>query len=85
VWLVCVVLIVIAVALWVWFLATPQVGDQLAMPVACPACRNQTERTMFGNWRDWYYLEGDRRYECRQCHTRFREHPDGSFVRDRDA
>lgn len=58
--------------------------DAHVMPWSCPACYHGADEDIVGEYRHWY--EAYRSYvRCRWCGTRFKEHPDGSLVQERDG
>jgi hypothetical protein len=53
--------------------------DETVMPFACPACHHDAGRL------PWYRtVDREGRVRCANCGAMFKEHPDGSLVRDRD-
>jgi hypothetical protein len=50
--------------------------DEHVMPLACPACHYDGTRAT-----TWYRAT-DRGVRCRSCKAAFREHANGSLVRD---
>lgn len=62
------------------FLVFVGMVDAEVMPFCCPACFAD------GDERIRWYRVVDRagRVRCRSCGARFKEHPDGSLVADRD-
>ena len=50
--------------------------DDSVMPMACPACHHDGSRTVA------WYAATDRGVRCRSCKAKFKEHPNGSLVRD---
>jgi rubredoxin len=53
------------------------------MPWSCPRCYSAMDTDLLDRLRDWYIVLSDGRYQCRHCHTVFREHPNGALVEDR--
>jgi hypothetical protein len=53
--------------------------DDRAMPFACPACQYDGQ---IGPPSVTWYAQHGASVRCRSCGTDFREHPDGSLVRD---
>jgi hypothetical protein len=58
--------------------------DAHVMPWSCPACYHGADEDIAGGRRHWYLSYGDH-VRCRWCGASFKEHPDGSIVRDRDG
>jgi hypothetical protein len=57
--------------------------DSEVMPLGCPRCHAGSEQPVGGVSIPWYQAwRGQVR--CRHCLTRFREHPNGTLVEDRD-
>ena len=54
------------------------------MPLSCPSCYAGWGEDLIGRFRPWYIRRGNGRVRCRVCHTRFKEHPDGTLHRDPD-
>lgn len=57
--------------------------DEHVMPFGCPVCYSDGDRDLAGELDPWWRRRHDRVY-CRMCKTRFKEHPNGSLVIDRD-
>jgi hypothetical protein len=52
--------------------------DEYAMPYACPVCHDSGTQTT-----PWYrVVDREGNVRCRNCSSYFREHPNGSLVRD---
>jgi hypothetical protein len=58
--------------------------DDHVMPFGCPACYYDGDHDLADQPRPWYRPIGEGRVYCRYCHKRFKEHPNGSLVEDRD-
>jgi hypothetical protein len=73
------------VLVWLFILAAAVVTamvlfgsmDETVMPFACPACHHDGGRIA------WYRtLDREGRVRCAHCGVSFREHPNGSLVRE---
>jgi hypothetical protein len=62
-----------------------QMADTHAMPWTCAYCyySGDDDDNDIGRHRPWY-RETARGYRCVRCGARFKEHPDGALVEDRD-
>ena len=77
-----IILLLGVVVLWLMFLSNPTWGSTVALPSACPACQSASVQRSFVDHDRWYREVGPARVECRRCSARFREHGNGTFVRD---
>jgi hypothetical protein len=71
--------VVIVVRILAWGL------DAQVMPLSCPRCYEGGDTDLADAPRSWYVVVSNERVRCRHCHTRFKEHPNGSLVEDRDS
>jgi transcription elongation factor Elf1 len=54
--------------------------DELTMPFACPSCHHDSGQV------PWYRaVDREGRVRCANCGAIFKEHPNGSLVRDPDV
>jgi hypothetical protein len=59
-------------------------ADTELMPWSCPSCYHGADNNIAGQFRHWYVAHSDGSVRCRWCNARFREHPNGSLVPDRN-
>jgi len=76
--------LVVAAVILVVALVFFEVHDAQVMPWSCPACHAGADENIAGEYRHWYVAERDGRVRCRNCQTRFEEHPNGSLVKVRE-
>jgi hypothetical protein len=50
------------------------------MPGSCPGCHQSVQPPA-----RWYGVLPDHRISCRYCGRRYKEHPNGTIVEDRDG
>jgi len=60
-----------------------QMATTDAMPWTCAKCFYPGDDDQLGRHRPWY-SQTERGYRCVHCGARFKEHPDGTLVEDRD-
>lgn len=77
------ILFVIAAVVMAWVVVYGMM-DAHVMPMACPHCHHGSDENVAGEHRPWYVRSDAEHARCRWCGTRFREHPNGSLVEDRD-
>jgi hypothetical protein len=69
--------------------SSPVSLSSLGMPSKCPRCGNVDENisseSVVSSYNLWYRSAPDGTYRCRYCHTRFRDHPNGTLIEDRDT
>jgi len=75
----------IAAAIIVFLMIALSMFDDRVMPWACPSCFEGSDEDALGQRRTWYLAHRDGRVRCRWCRERFKEHPNGSLVRDHDG
>ena len=56
--------------------------DAHVMPFGCPACHHGGDSSGLGAAIPWYKEAGPELVRCRHCGAHFREHPNGSLVRE---
>ena len=57
--------------------------DETVMPFACPACHHDGGETLAGLADHWYRpIDRDGRVRCTKCGVTFKEHPNGTLVRE---
>jgi hypothetical protein len=80
------ILFIVGVVVVLWKMFTESLGDH--MPSACPRCGQPDEPipaggNIVGGYKRWYHQAPGQRMQCRSCLTRFKNHPNGTFVEDR--
>jgi hypothetical protein len=55
------------------------------MPFMCPRCGSAGDTDIADQPEPWYVELSAERVQCRNCHTYFKEHPNGLLVEDRDS
>jgi C4-type Zn-finger protein len=78
------------VLVWLFILAAIGVSlmvmfgsmDAHVMPFGCPACHHSSDRGVIGPSIPWYKQVAAETVRCRYCGAQFREHPNGSLVRE---
>lgn len=70
-------------AAWLLLQLVTDVIGPGSMPLACPRCHDGGDSSLAGVARPWHQAISTGRVRCRNCHTYFREHPNGSLVADR--
>jgi len=56
--------------------------DAQVMPFGCPACHHGGESSVVGPGIPWWKQMGSDVVRCRSCGAMFREHPNGTLVRE---
>ena len=78
-------LLFFVVAAIVGFVVYASMLDAHVMPAGCPSCFHATTGGLTREPVLWYQVMRPGAYRCRHCGARFKEHPDGSLVRDADV
>jgi len=84
---------VIQLLLWLFIIGTAVIVVRLvawvfwtrSMPWSCPSCFFGGDTDLADQPREWYVELWGGLVQCRQCGARFKEHPNGMLVEDRDA
>jgi hypothetical protein len=80
-----------SVLVWLFILASVLViamvmfgtMHELVMPLSCPSCHHDGGEAIAGQHLHWYReLDRGGRVRCTQCGVVFKEHPNGSLVRE---
>jgi hypothetical protein len=71
-------------AIVMFFVVVFGMMDDHVMPFGCPACYYDGDHDLADQPRPWYRRHHAGGVYCRSCHTRFKEHPNGALVEDRD-
>jgi hypothetical protein len=81
------VLFIIGTIVLLVLMFSESLGDQL--PSSCPRCGAPDESigggVVVGAYIRWYRPGRGGRLQCRHCSTLFKNHPNGTFVEDRDS
>lgn len=81
------ILFILGTLVLLLLMARDSLGDQL--PSRCPRCGAPDEdvsvrKSGIAVYSRWYRERGDKGLQCRHCGTRFKDHPNGTLVEDRD-
>jgi hypothetical protein len=77
------ILFFLGAALLAWLIFRDMTGTDV-MPLSCASCHFGGDDDLGGSRRPWYVDEQGDHVHCRRCGARFREHPNGTLVEDRD-